>query len=231
MSGQGSAEADTRRRVLESATRLFAEKGFRETTVHEICEAAQANIAAVNYYFGSKEKLYDAAWRHAYGLTRESQDTVLDAESARPPEEQIRDFVHTRLEDVSSAGPASYFWQILDKEHHRPTAAHDAIIREVFQPLGLEIQRLVGRMLGGMASEKQLRLCLFSLVGSMGFLTVHRPIIRRVFGHDVLDPADCEMLQEHLTRFFLGGVRETRRALEERQAAGGLAPHGDNHTD
>ena len=50
----------TRDRILESACRAFAERGFRETTISDICRAAQANIAAVNYYFGSKEKLYEA---------------------------------------------------------------------------------------------------------------------------------------------------------------------------
>jgi len=206
-------DTDTRQRVLESATRLFAEKGYRDTTVHEICEQADANIAAVNYYFGGKEKLYGAVWRHAYSLTRESRDTVLDPESERPPEQQIDDFVRTRLEDVSSAGPASYFWRILEKEHHDPTPAHDAIIHEVFLPLGQRLERLIARMLDGQGSPKQWRLCLFSLVGTMGFLTAHRRIIRRVFGHDVLDAADCHLLHEHLVRFFLGGIAATRCAL------------------
>ncbi|HUT32630.1 MAG TPA: CerR family C-terminal domain-containing protein [Planctomycetota bacterium] len=222
MHEQGGAETDTRQRVLESATRLFAEKGFRETTVHEICDAAHANIAAVNYHFGSKERLYDAAWRHAYQLTRESRDVVVDPDSARSPEEQIHAFIQARLDDVSSAEPASYFWRILEKEHHNPTPAHDAVIREVFRPLGQRLAQLIARLLGDRASEMQLRLCVFSLVGTIGFLTQHKQIVQRVFGHEALDRSDCAVLHEHLARFFFAGVRDARHALEEGRAAAPL---------
>jgi len=220
------AKGDTSQRVLESATRLFAEKGFRDTTVHEICEAAHANIAAVNYYFGRKERLYEAAWRYAYRLTRESRDTALDAAGGRSPEEQIEAFIRTRLKDVSSAGPASYFWRILEKEHHDPTLVYDAVIREVFRPLGQRLEQLIARMLDGRASEMQLRLCFFSLIGTIGFLTQHKRIVERIFGHDALEPADCEVLQEHLARFFFAGVRDARQALAEGRAAAALGRPG-----
>ena len=50
---------DTRERLLEAASRVFAEKGYEKATVREICTAAKvSNLAAVNYYFGDKERLY-----------------------------------------------------------------------------------------------------------------------------------------------------------------------------
>ena len=51
---------ETRRRLLDAAGEVFAEKGFAKATVREICQKAEANIAAVNYHFGDKEKLYAA---------------------------------------------------------------------------------------------------------------------------------------------------------------------------
>ena len=51
-------ERETRQRLIESATRLFAERGFAKVTVREICKAARANVAAVNYHFGGKNGLY-----------------------------------------------------------------------------------------------------------------------------------------------------------------------------
>ena len=41
--------AETRRQLLEAAGEVFAEAGFRETTVREICRRAGANVAAINY--------------------------------------------------------------------------------------------------------------------------------------------------------------------------------------
>jgi AcrR family transcriptional regulator len=56
----------TEQRLLEAAGQIFAEKGFRAATINEICTRAEANIAAVNYHFDSKERLYVEAVRHAY---------------------------------------------------------------------------------------------------------------------------------------------------------------------
>jgi AcrR family transcriptional regulator len=46
-------------RVLESASAIFAKKGYRAATIAEICEHASANLASVNYCFGEKSQLYD----------------------------------------------------------------------------------------------------------------------------------------------------------------------------
>src|SRR5581483_5080148 len=58
---------DTQKRLLQAAGQVFAEKGYEAATVREICRRAKvANIAAVNYYFGDKEKLYVTAVREAF---------------------------------------------------------------------------------------------------------------------------------------------------------------------
>ncbi len=56
-----SKEAETktaRERILQSAERLFIEKGYSNTSIRDVCKEANANIALINYYFNSKEDLY-----------------------------------------------------------------------------------------------------------------------------------------------------------------------------
>ena len=51
----------TRQQILESAVRVFAEKGFSGATVDEIAEAAAVNKQRIYAYFGSKQGLFEAA--------------------------------------------------------------------------------------------------------------------------------------------------------------------------
>ena len=51
---------ETHSRLLESAVKLFAENGFNGVSVRELCAAADANVAAIQYHFGGKEGLYQA---------------------------------------------------------------------------------------------------------------------------------------------------------------------------
>ena len=55
-------ESDTRTRLLDAAERLFAERTYSETSLRAITTAAGANLAAVNYHFGSKERLFRAVF-------------------------------------------------------------------------------------------------------------------------------------------------------------------------
>lgn len=48
---------DTAERILHSATILFAERGFAETSLRTITGMAEVNLASVNYHFGSKKQL------------------------------------------------------------------------------------------------------------------------------------------------------------------------------
>jgi len=53
---------DTRARLLQAALRLFAEKGYAQTSTREICVAAGVNAASIHYYFGDKAGLYRAVY-------------------------------------------------------------------------------------------------------------------------------------------------------------------------
>lgn len=52
--------SDTPGRILDTAEELFASRGIAATSLRELTRAAQVNLAAVHYYFGSKEALLDA---------------------------------------------------------------------------------------------------------------------------------------------------------------------------
>jgi AcrR family transcriptional regulator len=68
----------TRERLLDAAERLFAEAGYPATSLRQITAAAGANLAAVNYHFGSKEALFHAVFRRRVGPVNRERLALLD---------------------------------------------------------------------------------------------------------------------------------------------------------
>lgn len=60
-----SSDTCARFRILSEATALFAARGYQSTSVRDITAAAEANVAAVSYHFGSKADLYREVLRQA----------------------------------------------------------------------------------------------------------------------------------------------------------------------
>jgi len=88
-----SGDLDTRERLVRAAEALFAERGFKRVTVREICLAARANVAAVNYHFGDKLGLYRTVVQSAIDTMCETTELARRAGDGQPPEEQLRRFI------------------------------------------------------------------------------------------------------------------------------------------
>jgi AcrR family transcriptional regulator len=59
--------AEARHRLLHTALRLFAQKGFAKTSTREIAREAEVNISAISYYFNDKNGLYGACFSEPMG--------------------------------------------------------------------------------------------------------------------------------------------------------------------
>src|ERR1700760_1816441 len=69
LNGPRVIEPDTRTRILDAALDQFGARGFAATSIRDLAQAAGVNVAAVNYYFGSKDALRVEALRHGFAPT------------------------------------------------------------------------------------------------------------------------------------------------------------------
>ncbi|MFT6602493.1 MAG: AcrR family transcriptional regulator, partial [Bacteriovoracaceae bacterium] len=78
-------EKDTKEKILDVANELFAEKGFKGTSIREIAKIADVNLSAVNYHFTNKETLYAQVFQRNHkwmedSVTRIGEDDDLSVQ-------------------------------------------------------------------------------------------------------------------------------------------------------
>jgi AcrR family transcriptional regulator len=90
----------TRTRLIDAALDLIAENGEESVTLRELTDAAEANVAAVSYHFGSLKSLCDAAIEHALERYLDAQQ---EAVSALGPESTLDDLAAAFARPMISA--------------------------------------------------------------------------------------------------------------------------------
>lgn len=146
----------TRNAVLDAAGRVFAERGFAEATSKEICQLAGANSAAVNYYFGGKEKLYEEVLIEAHRQMSDLEDLDKIIASHLQPEEKLRTFLESMLQTATAP---SELWgiKIFLRELASPSPFVVQNIITTALPKALKLRSLIHEVTGLPINSKKLQ--------------------------------------------------------------------------
>jgi len=199
-----------RQRLLVTASCIFAEKGYQETTIAEICEQAKTNIASVNYHFGDKENLYLEAWRYAFkqDLKAHPSDGGVDQDTS--PEQRLKGRIQSLIARI--ADPNSNFFAIVHKEMAHQTSLLEKIMEQEINPERKAMNTLIRELLGDNASEKQVQFCHASIIGQcFHLLKVKHIKLNEETRRYVLDMKDAEAFAEHVVSFSLAGIEAIRQ--------------------
>jgi AcrR family transcriptional regulator len=212
-------QSQIRTKLLESACRIFAEKGYREATVAEICEAANANVASINYYFGDKATLYKEAWLLSFNKSLETYPPDGGVAADAPVEERFKGRILAAVRRFSD--PKSYEYEIMSKELSTPTGLLSKVIQESIEPLRQELIRIVRELLGKHSTEQQAILCQRSIMGQCLNLTLNerrKKVFReaRMESSSIDENISIEEIANHIVNFSLAGVVKIRYQIENK---------------
>jgi len=200
----------TEERLLEAAGEVFAELGFRAATVREICRrAGQANVAAVNYHFGSKESLYLAVLRYAHGRVTEQ----LPAEApvgGTSPRDRLAAFVRHFLHRLLDQRRPAWHHKIILREISEPSRVLDPLVEEVMRPHFELLRGIVTDLLGPGASPDRIRFCINSVLGQCLYYRHCRSVIEHLEPEQGFEPADIDAIAGHVAQFSLAAMHAPR---------------------
>ncbi|MBP3730652.1 MAG: TetR/AcrR family transcriptional regulator [Mailhella sp.] len=177
-SSKRADRGSTRSLIIDAAGRVFAEKGFAKTTTREICQKAGVNSAAVNYYFGSKEGLYDEVLVEAHRqiISLDQMKTIME-DSAMSDEDKLR-FVFSLV--FRTAANASGLWgiKVLMRELAFPSAEFPRSLKDEILPKAKLMRGLMGRLVNAPADSVKAAHAAFLVMMPCAYLLLFSEKIR-----------------------------------------------------
>jgi AcrR family transcriptional regulator len=219
--GRRPATSDpTRDKLLDVAGRIFADRGYRAATIREICVAAGANVAAVNYHFGDKLGLYTEAVQQSLRAAElEAIQNALDQPA--PPEDILRAVIRVRLRGIYRQDRPDWYFRILAHEVAEPTPALRQLINKVGRPIFQRMLELIGGMIGLPADDSKTRLCAISVMGQILVYVFAKPLLDGVWPELKMTPEQVDRIADHIADFSLSYI-ENFRSTTSAQSTNGV---------
>ena len=202
MTGEHPSLDVTREKLIEAAGEVFAEVGFHNATVREICARAGTNIAAVNYYFGEKLGLYSEVLKSSI-LAQQADALVSSEVLASDPRGALEALIREWLETLRAGGRSAWYPRIMAHEMAQPTLALD-LVAEAMSVNYLRFRALVGKVIGHGPDDARTRMCVHSVVGQILHYMQARPMLARLWPDLILeDEEQRRAVADHIVEFSL----------------------------
>jgi AcrR family transcriptional regulator len=214
----------TKERIFLAAVKVFARTGYEGATVREICRlAGAANVNAINYYFGGKEKLYKAILDAMFSAYQKRKQQAGIVQNKKSPEERLKSYIDSYCSILFCEGEmAREMASIFTAEMARPSRYLDEMVQKYMIPEAEEVTGIVRDMLGPKTPHATVLDCAVSIVGQITYYSFAWPMFSRaVPDHPPLEHYRT-VLADHVYRFSLGGLAAIKKSL----SPGGAAKSG-----
>ncbi|MBN8752317.1 MAG: TetR family transcriptional regulator [Variovorax sp. 67-131] len=209
--------AEARHRLLHTALRLFAQKGFAKTSTREIAKEADVNISAISYYFGDKEGLYAATFNEPMG--GDSSDLVAACKvPGRPLEETLRICMVSMIDPLKQGEIVRQCIQLHMREMLEPTSRWAKELEHDIKGPHRAIADLLCRHLGVARADDDIHRLTFAITGLSMQLYVSQDFIEAIRPSLLRTARGIDTWADRLTGYAMALVAaEAARRRDERK--------------
>lgn len=194
---------EARARLLHAALRLFAEKGFANTSTRELAAAAGVNIAAISYYFGDKAGLYRAAYTEPMGSCN---DLIVCKVGEVSLEQALRLMLTQIVEPMKLGDLVQLCTRLHFREMLEPTGLWAEEIDNGIRPAQVALVLVLCQHLGLSDPDDDVHRLAFSIVGLAIHLFVGRDIVQALQPQLLANPEAIDAYTERLLSYALAMV-------------------------
>jgi TetR/AcrR family transcriptional regulator, regulator of cefoperazone and chloramphenicol sensitivity len=223
------ATEPARDRILGVALRLFAENGFKKTSVREIAKQSSANIASISYYFGDKEGLYKAAFSEPLGdagCSAVSQSAVAmlsEHEGMRTAKDfafgdALKYFYAYFLAPLARGEEVRLVMKLHFREMLEPTGLWKDVIENEIEPDHQVMVKMLLKELNLKRPDIDVQRLALSLVGMAVHFFVGQDVIEKLAPKVIATPKSIEVLAQRLAMYgsaMVAAEKQRRLAIAE----------------
>lgn len=206
-------ESGSKRKLVDAAEELFAEKGFESVSVRDITALAKTNVAAVNYYFGSREGLLTLVMTRYMTPVNEERIARLETLERKwsgksvPIEELIDALVRPLVGQVRKSELSErLFYKLIGRTFAQQG---DGLPPQIEEQLRHVLQRFTRAFVKSLPTvpTDELSWRIHFMAGGMIHLLTHQDVLQRLTNGVVGTPT-MEATLSRFVRFAAAGLRE-----------------------
>lgn len=200
------SDDNPKERLLQAALEIFGQLGFDATSTRALAERAGVNVAAIPYYYSSKQGLYLAVAEHIgsrmQSLLKPAMDDIELRFKQSPDEAELRDMLRTLLMPLAEqliGSPESARWApFIMREQAHPTAAFDVLHQRCIASVMQTGARILGLLLQQPPDSESNLLTLKTLFGQILVFRASRAAVLRALGWNDFTPERVTRVQDHI---------------------------------
>jgi len=201
----------TREQILDAAEVLFSEKGFSNTSIRDITEKANCNLAAVNYHFHGKKNLYVNVFLRRMNLLAEQRINRLEKRFSEKAfqmnlESLIYSFVEVFIEPFVKDNYGNNLMRLMMHERYDPHLPKGLFLNEVIQPVRNTMRQAL-LVVCPELNRVDADLCLHSIVAQLLNLIQAQDLFKGL-NEEHMPLLNMEKSVKHIVKFSIGGIHQ-----------------------
>lgn len=199
----------TRERILATAERLFSEYGYDGVSLRQIGAAADAQIALINYHFGTKDMLYRAVLENRITPVSERRRETLRQAMAMtapaPTVEVVLDALARPWIEMRDTEQGRHYTRLIAREVNDPREAERGIVRDLLDPLAREFLAAMEQVLPD-RSRSDVHGAYYFFVSTLLQVLANPERVKRL-SDDLFDDRSTDVVVGRLVRFVARSLR------------------------
>jgi AcrR family transcriptional regulator len=199
----------TRKRLLEAAEELFAQKGFDGTAIRDITTKARRGPAAINYFYGDKRELYEELFRLRLREMNESRvntiKTVMSDKGKLTFEKLFHAYSVDFLKPFADPQQSQRFMQLFFREMAEQRLPKNMFLEELAAPSLTVMEEAIAAICPNINKHDAL-MCILSLSGQLVHIVQTKVLFEKAQGHSITS-IDIDEAIDHIVKFSVAGIR------------------------